>query len=117
MFMIPSVFTTWLKEMFLGEHIDYFGVCATAYCLLFGTYLEVVKVGDSWETKGSYKRWWQGDLWKQFFHEFLNIKGLEKEHLPNIPVWRKRFQEVFFDTKMAKHLERARDDVVKGMMS
>jgi len=99
------------------EHIDYFGVCATAYCLLFGTYLEVVKVGDSWEAKGSYKRWWQGDLWKQFFHEFLNIKGLEKEHLPNIPVWRKRFQEVFFDTKMAKHLVRARDDVVKGMMS
>ena len=26
------------------EHVDYFGVCSTAYCLLFGTYLDVVKV-------------------------------------------------------------------------
>ena len=60
------------------EHIDYFGLAATAYCLLFGTYMEVVKVGDRWEVKGSYKRWWQVDLWKEFFNEFLNIKGLEK---------------------------------------
>ena len=60
------------------EQIDYFGVCATAYCLLFGTYMEVVKVGERWEVKGSYKRWWQVDMWKQFFNEFLNIKGLEK---------------------------------------
>ena len=77
------------------EHVDYFGVCATAYCLLFGTYLDVVKVcffyanftpylcnlsqvGEFWMAKGSYKRWWQAELWKDFFHEFLNIKGIEK---------------------------------------
>ena len=26
------------------EHIDFYGVCATVYCLLFGTYMDVVKV-------------------------------------------------------------------------
>ena len=26
------------------EHIDYFGLAATAYCLLFQNYIEVVKV-------------------------------------------------------------------------
>ena len=26
------------------EHVDYYGIAATAYCLLFGTYMEVVKV-------------------------------------------------------------------------
>jgi len=99
------------------EHIDYFGVCATAYCLLFGTYLDVVKVGETWMAKGSYKRWWQADLWKEFFHEFLNIKGLEREHLPSIPAWRSKFQQVFFERKMAKQLDAARIDVAKGMMT
>jgi len=99
------------------EQIDYFGVCATAYCLLFGTYMEVVKVGDKYEAKGSYKRWWQVDLWKQFFSEFINIKGLEKEHFPSIPQWRAKFQQAFFDKNMAKPLQRLREDVVKGMMS
>jgi len=99
------------------EHVDYFGVCATAYCLLFGTYLDVVKVGEFWMAKGSYKRWWQAELWKDFFHEFLNIKGIEKEHLPSIPKWRSRFQKAFFEKRMAKQLDAARIDVAKAMMS
>jgi len=99
------------------EHIDYFGLAATAYCLLFGTYMEVVKVGDRWEVKGSYKRWWQVDLWKEFFNEFLNIKGLEKGHFPNIEEWRTKFQKVFFEKKMAKLLQILREDVVKAMMT
>ena len=27
------------------EHIDYYGIAATAYLLLFGTYMEIIKVG------------------------------------------------------------------------
>jgi len=97
------------------QHIDYFGLAATAYCLLFGTYIDVVKVGDKWEVKGSYKRWWQMDLWKQFFNEFLNIKGLEKEHLPKLSEWRVKFQQVFFEKNMAKPLQRLKEDVTKFM--
>eukprot|EP00092_Neocalanus_flemingeri_P017494 GFUD01018923.1.p1 GENE.GFUD01018923.1~~GFUD01018923.1.p1 ORF type:complete len:1477 (+),score=489.36 GFUD01018923.1:88-4518(+) len=99
------------------EHIDYFGLVATSYCLLFGTYMDVVKVGDKWEVKGNYKRWWQVDLWKELFNEFLNIKGLEKEHFPNIPKWRARLQQVFFEKNMAKFLQRLREDVMKAMMT
>jgi len=32
------------------EHIDYYGIAATAYCLLFGTYMEVVKVNRIYST-------------------------------------------------------------------
>ena len=28
------------------EHLDYFGVAATAYLLLFTTYMDIVKVGS-----------------------------------------------------------------------
>ena len=77
------------------EHLDYFGVAATAYLLLFTTYMDIVKVGstkkglgllkpffpqvgDRWEAKGSFKRWWNIEIWKEFFAEFLNIKGSKK---------------------------------------
>jgi len=99
------------------EHIDFYGVCASVYCLLFGTYMDVVKVGDFWQVRGSYKRWWQQELWKQFFHEFLNIKGLDKVHFPNISGWKRRFQQIFYELGMAKQLERMKGDVMKSMMS
>ena len=56
------------------EHLDYHGLAATAYLLLFTDYMDIVKVGGKWEAKGSFKRWWQQELWKEFFNEFLNIK-------------------------------------------
>ena len=87
--------------MIYREHLDYFGVAATAYLLLFTTYMDIVKVGstnkglrgcaqwallilfcpqvgDRWEAKGSFKRWWNIEIWKEFFAEFLNIKGSKK---------------------------------------
>ena len=36
------------------------------------------QVGDQWEAKGSFKRWWNIEIWKEFFAEFLNIKGSKK---------------------------------------
>jgi len=95
------------------HHIDYFGLAATTYCLLFGNYMEIVKVGDSWEVKGSYKRWWQVPLWKEFFAEFLNMDGLEKDQLPNLVAWRERFCQTFFEKKMGNHLDTLRSDVTK----
>ncbi len=34
----------------------------------------MIQTGNTWEVKGSYKRWWKQDTWKRFFHQFLNIK-------------------------------------------
>ena len=81
-----------------------------------GNYMEVVKGGgDWWEVKGSYRRWWQVGLWKQFFHEFLNIPGLEPECLPSLSAWRRRFCQVFFDRNMSNHLDTLKADVAKSM--
>merc|ERR1712115_591563 len=84
------------------EHLDYFGVAATAYLLLFTTYMDIVKVGDRWEAKGSFKRWWNIEIWKEFFAEFLNIQGDKKEDLPDFMAW---------------SLEKLKQDVGKGLSS
>ena len=79
------------------EHIDYHGLAAISYCLLFQSYMETVKVSpslgvllgktdilsriqidDRWEVKGSFKRWWNQDIWREYFSEFINIPGVEK---------------------------------------
>ena len=41
------------------HHIDYFGVAATVYCLLFGRYMEVFQSRGRWAPRGSYQRWWK----------------------------------------------------------
>jgi len=99
------------------EHLDYFGVAATAYLLLFTTYMDIVKVGDRWEAKGSFKRWWNIEIWKEFFAEFLNIGGSKKEDLPDLLAWRIKFQKLFFEKNMAKSLEKLKQDVSKGLSS
>jgi len=40
-------------------HLDYFGIAGSAYCLLFGKYIEVGTVKNRWVIKGNFKRWWQ----------------------------------------------------------
>lgn len=99
------------------EHIDYFGLAAVAYCLLFQNYIETVKIDERWEVKGSYKRWWHQDIWRSFFSEMINIPGVDKESLPSLSGWRIKFQELFFKEKMAKHLKSLTNDVMSAMMS
>ena len=44
--------------------------CAeTEYCF---------KVDQKWEVKGSFKRWWHADIWREFFGAMINIQGVEK---------------------------------------
>ena len=42
------------------------------------TKMHIYQVGDRWEAKGSFKRWWNIEIWKEFFAEFLNIQGDKK---------------------------------------
>ena len=42
------------------------------------TEMHICQVGDRWEAKGSFKRWWNIEIWKEFFAEFLNIQGDKK---------------------------------------
>jgi len=91
------------------HHIDYFGVAAVAYCLLFGQYMEVVKVRGRWAPRGSYKRWWKTDFWKRFFDEFLNLQGADKKCLPSLLSWRKEFLDLFQSENMSPGLLKARE--------
>ncbi|KAJ0026653.1 hypothetical protein NQD34_017653 [Periophthalmus magnuspinnatus] len=52
---------------------DYFGVAGTVYCMLFGTYMQVVNDDGIWRTNGVFRRNPHSDLWQQFFHTLLNV--------------------------------------------
>ena len=94
-----------LKYLFLTIDID---LCA-AYCLLFGKYIEVGTVKNRWVVKGSFKRWWQVKLWEQFFDDMLNPKGEEKECLPSLLEWRKKFLLLFEIEDLREGLVKARE--------
>ncbi|KAM9840320.1 mitotic checkpoint serine/threonine-protein kinase BUB1 [Aulostomus maculatus] len=52
---------------------DYFGIAATVYCMLFGTYMQVVNDGGVWRTNAVFRRNPHCDLWLDLFHTLLNV--------------------------------------------
>ena len=90
------------------HHIDYFGIAAVSYCLLFGQYIQIKKVNERWELKNSLKRWWKIDLWKSFFDAFLNLDKLDRDCLPSLTSWRQKFRDVFESENMEVGIEKSR---------
>ncbi|KAL6095457.1 bub1 [Pungitius sinensis] len=64
-------------EMLSGKpwsyQTDYFGIAATVYCMLFGSYMQVTNDGGVWRTNGVFRRKPHADLWQDFFHALLNV--------------------------------------------
>ena len=89
------------------HHIDYFGIAAVGYCLLFGQYIQIKKVNERWELKNSLKRWWKIDLWKSFFDTFLNLDKFDRDCLPSLTSWRQKFMNVFERENMEVGVEKA----------
>jgi len=102
------------------HHIDYFGVAATAYCLLVGKYLKVKKSKTTgrWEPKEfKPRRGWQGVFWRRFFDTLLNLEGGERSCLPNLLDLAEECREVFRREKdMQNGLDKARDLLVRRSM-
>ncbi|XP_054977628.1 mitotic checkpoint serine/threonine-protein kinase BUB1 isoform X1 [Sorex araneus] len=73
--------------------IDYFGVAATVYCMLFGTYMKVKNEGGVWKPDGLYRRLPHLDMWSEFFHTMLNIPDCD--HLPSLDLLRQKLKETF----------------------
>ncbi|KAK5879611.1 hypothetical protein CesoFtcFv8_022711 [Champsocephalus esox] len=76
------------SEMLVGKpwsyQTDYFGVAATVFCMLFGTYMQVTSEGGEWKTNGVFRRNPHRDLWLDFFRCLLNsppIGALQKLRL------------------------------------
>ncbi|GAB2294501.1 protein kinase [Dionaea muscipula] len=58
--------------------VDTYGLCVVAHLMLHGSYMEVEKKASSdgnlvYFPKSSFKRYWNGDLWKSLFEKLLNI--------------------------------------------
>lgn len=60
--------------------IDYYGLAGTIHCLLFGKYMETVRVdqggigkaGRRYKIRENLKRYWQVELWSRCFEVLLN---------------------------------------------
>ncbi|XP_042551458.1 mitotic checkpoint serine/threonine-protein kinase BUB1 isoform X1 [Dipodomys spectabilis] len=73
--------------------IDYFGVAATVYCMLFGTYMRVKNVGGVWKPEGLFRRLPHLEMWEEFFHTMLNIPDCD--HLPSLDLLRQKLKNQF----------------------
>ncbi|KAG6972543.1 hypothetical protein JG688_00003922 [Phytophthora aleatoria] len=59
------------------HQVDTFAFCGTVHCMLFGEYMEVklrrnAKGATHWGIVKQFKRYWQVDMWTDFFHDLLN---------------------------------------------
>ncbi|NXS61999.1 BUB1 kinase, partial [Brachypteracias leptosomus] len=72
---------------------DYFGVAATIYCMLFGSYMRVKNENGVWKPEGTFKRLANAELWKEFFEGMLNIPSCQS--LPSLAAPRQKLRELF----------------------
>ncbi|NXD73232.1 BUB1 kinase, partial [Eolophus roseicapillus] len=72
---------------------DYFGIAATVYCMLFGTYMQVKNENGVWKPEGAFRRLANADLWKEFFGSMLNIPNCQS--LPSLGALRRRLKDLF----------------------
>ncbi|XP_048666326.1 mitotic checkpoint serine/threonine-protein kinase BUB1 isoform X1 [Marmota marmota marmota] len=73
--------------------VDYFGVAATVYCMLLGTYMRVKNEGGVWKPEGLFRRLPHLDVWDEFFHTMLNIPDCH--HLPPLDLLRQKLKSLF----------------------
>ena len=69
-------------------HIDYHGLANTIHCALFGKYIEVVRADGGgqlastearrYKIRESLKRYWQFDIWGEFFDMLINPAAAAK---------------------------------------
>ncbi|NXD84626.1 BUB1 kinase, partial [Halcyon senegalensis] len=72
---------------------DYFGIAATVYCMLFGSYMQVKKENGVWKPEGAFRRLANAELWKEFFESMLNIPDCH--HQPSLGALRKKLKDLF----------------------
>ncbi|NXY26045.1 BUB1 kinase, partial [Atrichornis clamosus] len=72
---------------------DYFGIAATVYCLLFGTYMRLKDDNGVWKPEGTFRRLANAELWKEFFESLLNIPSCH--NLPSLGGLRQRLKDLF----------------------
>ena len=58
-----------------GVDLDFFGLAASSFILLFGSHLEVTQDRSSgkWRPSKPFRRYWQRELWSLLFDTLLNF--------------------------------------------
>ncbi|KAF2362561.1 Protein kinase domain [Trinorchestia longiramus] len=75
---------------------DLYGAAATAHTLLWGSYMNVCKKDGRWGLQGvHFKRYWQQDMWCQFFDTLLNVASCSE--MPDLAQIRRSLQKAFFE--------------------
>ncbi|NWY68733.1 BUB1 kinase, partial [Erithacus rubecula] len=72
---------------------DYFGIAATVYCMLFGTYMRLKDDNGVWKPEGAFRRLANAELWKEFFESLLNIPSCQQ--LPSLGALRQKLRDLF----------------------
>lgn len=113
LFPFSQLFVVSKKAIFLFQ-LDYFGVAGVAHTLLHGNYMKLVKKGvDSYVPNGSLKRWWDCNLWTDFFHQFLNINEAK---LPDIKSMREKFEASFINLQQRSGFDTAATELNKLLL-
>ena len=68
--------------------VDTFGVCASAFVLLHGSHIEIKEdsTTERWKPHKPPRRYWQKDLWNEFFDKLLNLDEVSHSALGSHPV-------------------------------
>ncbi|NWU14844.1 BUB1 kinase, partial [Cephalopterus ornatus] len=72
---------------------DYFGIAATVYCMIFGTYMRVKNENGVWKPEGTFRRLANSELWKEFFETLLNVPSCHS--LPLLGALRQKMKDLF----------------------
>ncbi|XP_051000546.1 mitotic checkpoint serine/threonine-protein kinase BUB1 [Acomys russatus] len=72
--------------------VDYYGVAASVYCMLFGTYMKLKNEGGVWKPEGLFRRLPHLDMWEEFFRIMLNIPDCH--HLPSLDLLRQKLKNL-----------------------
>ncbi|XP_066034065.1 mitotic checkpoint serine/threonine-protein kinase BUB1 isoform X4 [Chamaea fasciata] len=72
---------------------DYFGIAATVYCMLFGTYMRLKDDNGVWKPEGTFRRLANAELWKEFFESLLNIPSCH--NLPSLGILCQKLKDLF----------------------
>jgi hypothetical protein len=72
---------------------DLYGICGVVHTMLFNKYMEVEQRPDTkkWALKDKVKRYYNVELWNDFFNTLLNIPDCSS--IPNLKHFQTRFEE------------------------
>lgn len=71
--------------------IDAFGLCVCTSVLLWGSYMELEKIGEEYQHKQTFRRYWKTDLWKLYYGKLLDVN--EKTYKQDLRNLKKQFAE------------------------